>query len=195
MTIEDPIEYELADAGTAISQAQVNAKKGITFATGLRNILRQDPDVIMVGEIRDLETARMAIQSSLTGHLVFSTLHTNDAPSAVTRLIDLGVEPYLVGASLSAVLAQRLVRRIHTACGGKGCGDCHLTGLYGRIGLFELMLIDEALREKISTRGSLGTIRELAKRNGMRMLRDEGHRLVDQGITTQQAIELIVETA
>ena len=120
MTIEDPIEYDLGAAGLSVSQSQVSARKGVTFALGLRHILRQDPDVVLVGEIRDGETARMAIQSSLTGHLVFSTLHTNDAASAVTRMIDLGVEPFLLAASLSAVLAQRLVRKRHLPCEGKG---------------------------------------------------------------------------
>jgi len=193
MTIEDPIEYELSGFGAAISQAQVNAKKGITFITGLRHILRQDPDVIMIGEIRDLETARMAIQSSLTGHLVFSTLHTNDAPSAVTRLIDLGVEPYLVGASLSVVLAQRLVRRIHQVCAGHGCDACHGTGLFGRCGLYELMQINEELREAISHQVSLSVIRAMAGQNGMRSLREEGLHLVERGITTRIEVERVVD--
>src|SRR5690606_12249497 len=128
MTVEDPVEYDLSGSGLAVSQTQVDPKKNVTFVTGLRHILRQDPDVIMVGEIRDEETARIAVQASLTGHLVLSTLHTNDAPSAVARLLDLGVEPFLVSSSLAAVLAQRLVRRTHAACAGEGCPECLGTG-------------------------------------------------------------------
>ncbi len=184
MTIEDPIEYELSTAGVAISQAQVNTRKGVTFAGGLRHILRQDPDVIMVGEIRDAETARIAIQASLTGHLVFSTLHTNDAASAVTRLVDLGVEPYLVSASLSAVLAQRLVRRRHDACEGEGCGTCLESGFLGRIGVFELLPIDEPIRSLITTGADAARIRSCAIERGMRPLRDEGDRLAREGLTT-----------
>ena len=195
MTIEDPIEYELATVGLAISQAQVNTKKGITFATGLRHILRQDPDVVMVGEVRDAETARMAIQASLTGHLVFSTLHTNDAASAVTRLIDLGIEPYLVSASLSAVLAQRLVRLLHAGCDARGCAECLGTGFLGRTGLFELMTIDESIRELISSRGTLADLRTAAKAGGLRTLREEGERLVTTGRTTQAEAKRVVEGA
>src|SRR5690606_2499700 len=121
--------------GLSVSQTQVDPKRGVTFATGLRHILRQDPDVIMVGAVRDEETARMAVQASLTGHLVLSTLHTNDAPSAVARLVDLGVEPFLVSSSLSAVLAQRLVRRVHRHCEGLGCEDCLHSGYRGRTGV------------------------------------------------------------
>ncbi len=193
MTIEDPIEYELATVGLAISQMQVNARKGITFATGLRHILRQDPDVIMVGEIRDAETARVAIQSSLTGHLVFSTLHTNDAPSAVTRLVDLGVEPYLVSASLSAVLAQRLVRTIHRSCKGLGCEECFGTGLRGRTGLFELMPIDEPIRQLIVDGAPVSAIRVAARNGGMRLLGEEGQRLVEAGITTPVEVHRVVQ--
>jgi len=193
MTIEDPIEYELATVGLAVSQMQVNGKKGITFPTGLRHILRQDPDVIMVGEIRDAETARVAIQSSLTGHLVFSTLHTNDAPSAVTRLVDLGVEPYLVSASLSAVLAQRLVRTTHRSCGGKGCEECFGTGLKGRTGLFELMPLDERLRQLISVGAPLSEIRSAARQAGMRTLGEEGQRLVAEGITIPLEVHRVVQ--
>jgi len=191
MTIEDPIEYELSTVGLVVSQSQVNTKKGVTFANGLRHILRQDPDVVMVGEIRDAETARTAIQASLTGHLVVSTLHTNDAPSAVTRLIDLGVEPYLVSASLSAVLAQRLVRLIHDGCGGTGCEGCLSTGFRGRSGLFELMVIDEALRGLISRRAELTEIRQAAKASGLRTLRDEGRRLIDEGRTSIAEVERV----
>ncbi len=193
MTIEDPIEYELATVGLAVSQMQVNGKKGITFPTGLRHILRQDPDVIMVGEIRDAETARVAIQSSLTGHLVFSTLHTNDAPSAVTRLVDLGVEPYLVSASLSAVLAQRLVRTTHRPCDGTGCDECFGTGLKGRTGLFEFMPLDERLRQLISEGAPLAAIRDAARQAGMRALGEEGQRLVDEGVTIPLEVHRVVQ--
>ena len=191
MTIEDPIEYELSTAGVAISQAQVNAKKGVTFASGLRHILRQDPDVVMVGEVRDAETARIAIQASLTGHLVFSTLHTNDAASAITRLIDLGVERYLVSASLSAVLAQRLVRQLHAGCGGTGCDACLNTGYRGRTGLFELLVLDERVRALVTEGAPLSRIREHARRSGMRTLHEEGERLIEDGITSRLEIERV----
>jgi general secretion pathway protein E len=193
MTIEDPIGYELSTVGLAVSQAQVNLKKGVSFATGLRHILRQDPDVIMVGEIRDAETARIAIQSSLTGHLVFSTLHTNDAASAITRLVDLGVEPYLVAASLSAVLAQRLVRLIHTDCQGNGCEGCGQTGYRGRTGIFELLLMNEAIRELIAQNAALSSIRSAAQANGLCSLRDEGDRLIREGRTSLLEVERVVQ--
>ncbi|MFI4915132.1 MAG: GspE/PulE family protein [Phycisphaerales bacterium JB060] len=184
MTIEDPIEYDLSGPHVAISQAQINTKKGVTFASGLRHILRQDPDVVMVGEIRDLETAQVAIQASLTGHLVLSTLHTSDAATAVTRLVDLGVEPYLVSASLSAALAQRLVRRVHAECGGKGCEACYGSGLLGRVGLFELLVVGESMRERIAAGITASALRSEAKQTGMRTLQDGGRRLVEAGITT-----------
>lgn len=184
MTIEDPIEYDLSGPHVAISQAQINTKKGVTFASGLRHILRQDPDVVMVGEIRDLETAAVAIQASLTGHLVLSTLHTSDAATAVTRLVDLGVEPYLVSASLSAALAQRLVRRVHTECLGKGCEACYDSGLLGRVGLFELLVVGESMRERIAAGITASTLRSDAKAAGMKTLQDEGRRLVEAGVTT-----------
>lgn len=193
MTIEDPIEYELSTGGIAISQAQVNTKKGVTFATGLRHLLRQDPDMVMVGEIRDVETARIAIQSSLTGHMVFSTLHTNDAPSAVTRLVDLGIESYLVAASISAVCAQRLVRLIHQGCHGRGCVACYETGFLGRTGLFELFEVTGDVRESITNGATLTTLREIATQQGMRSLRDEGLRLVSEGKTTKDEVERVVQ--
>ena len=195
MTIEDPIEYELSTIGLAVSQAQVNLKKGVSFAGGLRHILRQDPDIIMVGEIRDAETARIAIQSSLTGHLVLSTLHTNDAASAITRLIDLGVEPYLVGASLSAVLAQRLVRTVHDTCKGRGCAECFHSGLKGRTGVFELLTITEPIRELILRRASAQEIRAQAQRSAapMRTLFDEGERLIDEGRTTPIEVRRVIQ--
>lgn len=198
MTIEDPIEYDLGGLmardgrALAISQSQVNGRKGITFASGLRHLLRQDPDVIMVGEVRDAETARIAMQSSLTGHLVLSTLHTNDAISAVTRLVDLGIEDYLVSASLSAVLAQRLVRTIHAPCEGAGCEACLQTGFRGRTGLFELLVIDELAREVISRGATTRALRRCAMRSGMRSLAEEGERLVSAGQTTKAEVDRVV---
>jgi len=193
MTIEDPIEYELSTAGIAISQSQINPKKGVTFATGLRHILRQDPDVVMVGEIRDAETTKIAMQASLTGHLVLSTLHTNDACSAVTRLVDLGAEPYLVAASLSTVMAQRLVRRLHQICRGKGCAACLQTGYAGRLGVFELLLVDDALRDMVSRGAHLVAIREHAAKCGMRTLMEEGKRLVREGQTDESEVRRVLQ--
>ena len=178
MTVEDPIEYELSSAGLRVSQSQVNTKKGVTFATGLRHILRQDPDVVMVGEIRDAETAKTAIQASLTGHLVLSTLHTNDAPSAITRLVDLGVESFLVSATLSAVLAQRLVRCVHRDCDGAGCEVCLGTGLRGRTGVFEFLPVTERVRSLIKDGSDATALREAGRAEGMTTLVQEGERLV-----------------
>jgi len=207
ITIEDPIEYQLG----GISQIQVASKKGMTFATSLRHVLRQDPDVIMIGEVRDIETARMAIQSSLTGHLVFSTLHTNDSAGAVSRLLDLGVEPYLVSSSLIAIIAQRLVRKVCPDCKepvkpshhelielglakmdsdsgqffvGKGCERCFQTGYRGRTGIYEMMLIDSEIQNLIYKRESAGTIKRLALNAGLKTLRMDGARKVLDGITT-----------
>ena len=192
MTIEDPIEYELSASGIAISQAQVNTKKGVSFASGLRHILRQDPDVVMVGEIRDAETARTAIQASLTGHLVFSTLHTNDAASAVTRLVDLGVEPYLVSASLSAVLAQRLVRAAHAPCSGQGCETCFESGYSGRIGVYELLEVNDQIRSLIASGATSMEIRQCARQAGTRSLEDEGQRLASMGVTTHEEVARVL---
>ena len=206
MTVEDPIEYQLE----GISQMQVASKKGMTFVNSLRHILRQDPDVIMVGEVRDEETAGMAIQSSLTGHLVFSTLHTNDAAGAISRLLDFGVEPYLVSSSLVCVLAQRLVRRICPDCkeayvpqahelrelgigtdvgditfySGSGCAKCFDTGYRGRTGIYELMGINDDIREMIYRRETAGAIKRKALEYGMQTLRMDGARKVQSGITT-----------
>lgn len=191
MTIEDPIEYKLSTSGLSISQSQVNRKKGMTFASGLRHILRQDPDVVMVGEIRDAETAQIAIQSSLTGHLVFSTLHTNDSVSAPPRLIDLGIEPYLISASLSAVLAQRLIRMLHPSCKGVGCEECLGTGYSGRTGIFELMQMTDPIRELISDAASAAQIRSAAWHEGWRSLQEDGQRLIDAGVTTQTEIQRV----
>jgi len=210
LTLEDPIEYQLE----GVSQTQINEKKGMTFARGLRNVLRQDPDIIMVGEIRDRETAVMAIQASLTGHLVFSTLHTNDAASAVTRLLDLGIEPYLVTSSLVAALAQRLVRCICRECKtpvapaearkqlaqlgvaapcgpiyrGRGCPACRDTGYRGRVGLFELLVLDESARELVQRRGSAAELRESARRAGMAFLQQDGLSKVLDGTTTVEEV-------
>jgi general secretion pathway protein E len=201
MTIEDPVEYDLAGGinlssggGLSISQTQVDPKKNVTFATGLRHILRQDPDVIMVGEIRDEETARIAVQASLTGHLVLSTLHTNDAAAAVVRLIDLGVEPFLVASSLAAVLAQRLVRRIHADCRGEGCPACLGMGFKGRTGVFELLVLDPVLRDLVVARASAMEIKSAAQARGMVPLREAGARLVRDGITTAAEVARVIET-
>ncbi len=206
-TIEDPVEYELG----GLNQSQINPRAGWTFAMGLRNILRQDPDVIMVGEIRDLETARMAIQSALTGHLVFSTLHTNDAPGTVTRLIDMGIEPFLVSSSVIGALAQRLVRLICPKCKeayepgkefletlgpdvgttfyrGKGCRSCSNTGYKGRVGIFELMVSGQELESLIVEKAAPGVVRETARRGGMMTLREAGVHLIRSGKTTVEEV-------
>jgi type II secretory ATPase GspE/PulE/Tfp pilus assembly ATPase PilB-like protein len=161
----------------------------MTFASGLRSVLRQDPDVLMVGEIRDAETARLAIQAALTGHLVFSTLHTNDAATAVTRLLDLGIEPYLVARSVNGVLAQRLVRRVCPTCGGTGaggaaCGTCRGTGYRGRFGVFELLAVDDTVRRQVQDRGTAAQVKAAAASRGMKTLRDDGMRRVALGETT-----------
>jgi len=214
VTLEDPVEYRLG----LIRQVQVNPKAGITFATGLRAILRQDPDVIMVGEIRDLETARMAVQAALTGHLVFSTLHTNDAPSAVARLVDMGVERFLVAASLIGVMAQRLVRLICPKCKepytpskavlkkwkledrgnitvyrGKGCAECKGTGYKGRTGIFELMVVDDEIRELINQGASTVVLRKKAQEKGMRLLWEDGREKVLKGLTTFEEVARVCE--
>jgi general secretion pathway protein E len=189
LTLEDPIEYQL----DGISQTQINEKKGMTFASGMRSVLRQDPDIIMVGEIRDRETANMAIQASLTGHLVFSTLHTNDAASAITRLLDLGVEPYLVASSLVASLAQRLVRQLCSVCkqiaedgtaSPVGCDHCRHSGFRGRIGLFELLVTNDRIRERIQSRENATQIRQCAVESGMTLLAQDGQDKIKQGRTT-----------
>ena len=184
MTVEDPIEYELAGIG----QTQVNPKIDLTFAMALRAILRQDPDVIMIGEIRDFETAQIAIQASLTGHLVLATLHTNDAASAVTRLSDMGVEPFLLSSSLLGVLAQRLVRKICPACRGAGCGACAHSGYQGRTGIFELLVSDDHLRALVHRQASEAEVRAAALASGIVLMRDDGARLVRAGITSQEEL-------
>jgi general secretion pathway protein E len=175
MTVEDPIEYDLDGVG----QTQVNAKIGMTFARALRAILRQDPDVIMIGEIRDLETAEIAVQASLTGHLVLATLHTNSAAGAVTRLVDMGIEPYLLASTLSGVLAQRLVRKTDPT---------NPAGFRGRTGIYELLTVDSALRSLIHDGASEAELVASAKKSGMRTLREDGMRWVDAGITTLEEV-------
>jgi general secretion pathway protein E/type IV pilus assembly protein PilB len=209
ITIEDPIEYQLR----GVNQIQVNEKSGLTFARGLRSILRHDPDVILIGEIRDEETAQIAVQASLTGHLVFSTLHTNDAAGAVTRLVDMGVEPYLVASSLEAVLAQRLVRLLCPHCRAVdnsplalvykeriglprettlyravGCRECRQTGYHGRHAIFEWMDTNAEIREMILRNASTDSIRNAARRAGMTTLADDGCRLVQAGMTTVEEV-------
>jgi general secretion pathway protein E len=212
ITVEDPVEYQL----TGVGQIQVNPRIGLTFASGLRSILRQDPDVIMVGEIRDLETAEIAIQASLTGHLVLSTLHTNDAASTLARLLDMGVEPYLVASSLTGVLAQRLVRVICPYCRigyrptaaeiayldgeiehlyrGSGCERCRNSGYLGRTGIFELLIIDADVRGMIVSRTDSKTIREYAISRGMQTLFMDGISKVKQGITTLEEILRVIHS-
>ncbi|MEH3087403.1 MAG: ATPase, T2SS/T4P/T4SS family [Xylophilus ampelinus] len=175
MTVEDPIEYELPGVG----QTQVNARIDLTFARALRAILRQDPDIVMIGEIRDFETAQIAIQASLTGHLVLATLHTNDAASAITRLIDMGVEPFLLSSSLLGVLAQRLVRKLDPT---------DPTGYRGRTGVFELLVVDDTIRDQIHGSAAESLIRDTALAAGMTLMRDDGERLVREGITSPEEV-------
>ena len=184
LTVEDPVEYELAGVG----QTQVNPRIDLGFATALRAILRQDPDILMIGEIRDQETAQIAIQASLTGHLVLATLHTNDAPSAVTRLLDMGIEPFLLSSSLLGVLAQRLVRKTCRHCGGRGCDACSQTGYQGRTGIFELLVTDDHLRSLIHDGASEAVLRDAALQTGMTPMREDGERLVREGITTREEL-------
>ena len=211
LTAEDPVEYEI----DGIMQVAVNHQVGLDFSRALRAFLRQDPDKIMVGEIRDLETAQIAVQASLTGHVVLSTLHTNDAPGAVTRLIDMGLEPFLISASLEAILAQRLVRRICPSCRtayepgheliemldvdpleiadkdffyGDGCAECSQTGYRGRVGLFEMIVVSDAIRELINHRAPTLTIKQKALEQGMRSLRDDGLRAIFDGNSTIEEV-------
>ncbi len=189
LTVEDPIEYELAGIG----QTQVNARIDMSFAKALRAILRQDPDIIMIGEIRDLETAQIAVQASLTGHLVLATLHTNDAAAAVTRLLDMGIEPFLLSSSLLGVAAQRLVRKLCTHCrhfdGSEwqavGCEHCGHTGYHGRVGVYELLTTTETIRAQIHQHASEADIRTAAQANGMQTMREDGARWLAEGITTR----------
>jgi type IV pilus assembly protein PilB len=215
ITTEDPVEYQI----DGIIQIPIDADIGVTFAACLRAILRQDPDIILVGEIRDLETAEIAVQASLTGHLVFSTLHTNDAPSSVTRMKDMGIPTFLITATVEAILAQRLVRRICSQCRdvaemteeimmdlglkkeqvkgrkiyrGKGCELCNNSGYKGRVGLFELMITNDELRDMIMANASIDALRDAARGHGMVSLRDAGISFMFEGTTT--ADEIIRET-
>jgi general secretion pathway protein E len=207
ITIEDPVEYQM----DGINQLHVNPTIGLTFASGLRHIVRQDPDVIMVGEIRDRETADIAIRAALTGHLVFSTLHTNDAPSAITRLTDMGVESYLITSSLVAVLAQRLVRQICEYCKqpsamalspdgeavetfkGVGCDSCGGRGYTSRVGIFEFMEVNDEMRRLIMNGDDAGVLTRAARKNGMRNLREDGWRKVRSGVTTVQEVMRVTQ--
>lgn len=212
ITVEDPVEYTLE----GINQVNVNSKAGMTFASALRSILRQDPDVIMIGEIRDNETAEIAIKAAITGHLVMSTLHTNDAASSVTRLIDMGVEPFLASTSLTGIIAQRLVRRICPYCKeeyeassyekkilrqpedkplkiykGKGCGRCHNSGYYGRVGLYEVMEMDRELKDAINSTKDPNVLKDIARKNGMTTLEEECIKHVLDGLTTVKELATI----
>jgi len=180
MTVEDPIEYNL----DGIGQTQVNPRIDMSFARALRAILRQDPDIVMIGEIRDIETAQIAVQASLTGHLVLATLHTNDAPSAITRLIDMGIEPFLLSSTLLGVLGQRLIRLKCQACQGAGCSICGESGYSGRAGIYELMTTNENIKELIHNRAAESEIRKQATTNGMRSLAEDCQRWVDSGQST-----------
>ncbi len=215
ITVEDPVEYQLP----GVNQIHVNAQIGLTFAAGLRHIVRQDPDIIMIGEIRDLETAEIAMRAALTGHLVFSTLHTNDAPSAVTRLTDMGVEHYLVSSSLVSVLAQRLVRLLCPDCRkpyeadgdqlrregwegargpltlyrAEGCAHCAHTGFVGRVGIFEFMEMDERIRREIVSRADASTLRTVARERGMRSLKEDGWLKIASGQTTVEEVMRVTQ--
>jgi general secretion pathway protein E len=184
MTIEDPIEYQVPGVG----QMQVNPAIGLGFAAGLRAILRQDPDVVLVGEIRDRETAEIALQAALTGHLVLATLHTNDAATAVTRLLDMRLEPFLIASSVLGILAQRLVRRRCTSCTGAGCGECRATGLRGRTAIAELLVVDESVRALVMERADAASLRRHAIGRGMRSLRDHGFEQAARGVTTRAEV-------
>jgi general secretion pathway protein E len=203
MTVEDPIEYELDGVG----QTQVNPRIEMTFARALRAILRQDPDVVMIGEIRDLETAQIAVQASLTGHLVLATLHTNDAPGAVTRLVDMGIEPYLLASTLNGVLAQRLVRKLCAECrtpvesaSGErtyrhvGCAACNFSGYRGRTGIYELFTVDDDARRLIHDTAAERELRDHAVAHGMKRLREDGMRWVKEGVTSQDEVLRVTRT-
>jgi general secretion pathway protein E len=216
ITVEDPVEYQLK----GVNQIQVKPQIGLNFATTLRHIVRQDPDIIMIGEIRDLDTAEIAIQSALTGHLVFSTLHTNDAPSAITRLLDMGVENFLLSSTIRGILAQRLIRVICPTCKepdpsaadreelkllgieesvqlyrGKGCETCSFTGYYGRSGIFELLVVDDEIRKLILKSADSNQIRTAAKQNGMKTLLEDGADKIREGVSTLSEILRVIQEA
>jgi type IV pilus assembly protein PilB len=211
MTAEDPVEYNFM----GINQVQMHEEIGLTFASALRSFLRQDPDIIMVGEIRDFETAQIAVQAALTGHLVLSTVHTNDAPGTITRLVDMGIEPFLIASAVILILAQRLVRKICTECRepikvhpqllidlgvppdevrtfpvykGKGCSICNYTGYKGRIGLYEVMPMKEEIKELVLARASTSEIKKEAIRLGMKTLRQSGIVKIREGLTTIEEV-------
>ena len=184
ITIEDPVEYQVE----GITQIQANSDIGLTFANGLRSLLRQSPDIIMIGEIRDFETADIAIKASLTGQLVLSTLHTNDAPTAISRLIDMGVEPFLIASSIVLVAAQRLCRVICKSCKGKGCNKCNSTGYLGRIAILEALAVDDKIREMIIESASVDDIRNYAVSKGMKTLREDGMEKYKNGVTTMEEV-------
>lgn len=170
----------------------MNEKVGVTVASALRALLRQDPDIMLVGEIRDAETAEVATQAALTGHLVLSTLHTNDAPSAITRLLDLGVAPYLVASTVQAVLAQRLVRRLCAGCGGAGCDACRGSGFNGRLGIYELLVVDDAMRRLLQSRSDAPALRAQMVASGAATLADDGDRQVAAGVTTMEEVRRVI---
>jgi type IV pilus assembly protein PilB len=213
-TVEDPVEYQL----DFCNQVQVNEKIGLDFASALRSLLRQDPDVIMIGEIRDDETARIAVQAALTGHLVLSTLHTNDAASSITRLVNIGIDEYLIAASLNAVLAQRLVRKVCQNCkaeykvpksirkyvelsgikpehlfAGTGCDECRNSGYLGRMGIYELLIVDDMFREVINKDASVSNMRRVFRESGQPGLFEDGMKKVEQGLTTIEEVLRVTE--
>ena len=214
-TVEDPIEYELETC----NQVQVNERISLTFSAALRSLLRQDPDIVMIGEIRDKETARIATQAALTGHLVLSTLHTNDAPSSISRLVNIGVEPYLIAASLNGILAQRLVRKICPDCKqpykaaksvlsyaeaaglkpselmhGAGCDLCKNSGYAGRIGIFEMLIVDDKFKDMINRDASANSMRRFFTESGSPSLFDDGMKKVQKGLTTIEEVLRITQT-
>lgn len=189
ITIEDPIEYAIE----GVNQIQANARTGLTFANGLRSIIRQDPDIIMVGEIRDTETARLAVNTALTGHLILSTLHTNDAATTLPRLLDLGIEPYLIAATVNLVIGQRLVRKMCSACNhADGCSVCNYTGYRGRVGIYEVMSIDAALREAMLKKYPAADIHTIAASQGMQSLFEDGREKAAAGITTLTEVMRVI---
>ena len=188
ITIEDPIEYAVSE----IKQIQVNARSGLTFANGLRSILRQDPNIIMVGEIRDAETASIAVNTALTGHLLLSTLHTNDAATTLPRLLDMGIEEYLIASTVSVAIGQRLVRKICKECKRKGCGECGNTGYKGRMCINEVLVADNEIREAILRRASADEIKKIAIKNGMTTMLEDGLQKVKNGFTTVEEVLRVV---
>jgi general secretion pathway protein E len=188
ITVEDPVEYQLA----GITQVPVHRQAGVTFSSALRSILRQDPDVVMIGEMRDGETAEIAVQAAMTGHLVLSTLHTNDAVSAIPRLLDLGVPEYLIAATVEGILAQRLVRVICANCGGERCAQCRETGYHGRVGVFELLIVTDDVRDAIVRHASRTELHQIARAAGMRTLHEDALEKISRGVTTLDEVHRVV---